>query len=118
MPRGKVNREVKVERRIARRKYTVPVKLSAPMVPNKLPTKAFKVIKREPDPIITMLQNVIDEAFPGRSRDAWVNAACEAMVCYSTIRKLMEGTTTRPWHSTVKSIFTACGYDYLVQRKA
>jgi len=124
MPKAKVVKMPTTVQRIVRKKYTIPTKVNiekpVAKIANALPqtNKALKSKTREPDPVITMIQNVIDEAFPGRNKIAYVNAAVEATVCYTTIRRLMEGQTTRPWHSTVKAIFTACGYDYLVQKRS
>lgn len=121
MPRkNKIMREPIVQK-ISRKKYTLPVKLlEEKPIPvrfkkvNILPqtNKELKARVREPDPIITILQNIIDES----SGDI-IDLACRATISYTTLKRIIEGKTSRPQHSTVKSILTACGYEYLIEKR-
>jgi hypothetical protein len=106
--------------RVVRKRYTVPeVKLAPIKAPNVLPqtNKEMKARTHEPDPIITMLQNAIDTKLeqPGMTD---IKLACAATISITTIRNIMNNKTRRPWHSTVKCLFSECGYDYLLKKRA
>lgn len=115
MPRAKVvnMKDVQVVRKNRGKKYTVPVKLPPALKkPNVLSTANVGMKarpKREPDLIVAILQNMI-----AGSRLKPIDLACKATICYTTIKNIIEGKTTRPWHSTAKSIIEACDYDYLI----
>ena len=66
-----------------------------------------------PDIVVTMLQNAIDDS----GMDA-VKIAVETHISWRTVNNIIIGKTSRPQNYTCEKIFSACGFERLLRKKA